>query len=432
MLEAIFIMLNKLFQIKEHESTWRKELMAGLTSFFTCSYIILVNPLILRDAGIPIEAGVISSIIISILGCLLMGLFANAPIILIPGMGINAFFSYTMVQSMGLSPQQGLAVIMVSGLVFAVIAFTSLSTKLISAVPSSLKHGITSGIGVYLTFIGLQKGELIRANPSTLVEVGNLASPVALATIIGLMVTLILYARNVKGSLLIGLLTTACLTIISGTTSALSSEGISIATYKTIFLSGQFNLSTISFWIATFSITMIVLFENVGLLSGMLPDVSKFPKALKITAISTILSGIVGTSPTVASAESAAGIAEGGKTGIPALVTAILFLACIPLLPYVGYIPGNAVAPILILIGALMMRSLAEISFNDFTEWVPAFLMVVCIPLTSSIAEGIAFGFIFYPIMKLAVGKWKDVSVILYVCAVLFLCNLFALPLFTH
>lgn len=425
-------MLNKLFQIKEHESTWRKELMAGLTSFFTCSYIILVNPLILRDAGIPIEAGVISSIIISILGCLLMGLFANAPIILIPGMGINAFFSYTMVQSMGLSPQQGLAVIMVSGLVFAVIAFTSLSTKLISAVPSSLKHGITSGIGVYLTFIGLQKGELIRANPSTLVEVGNLASPVALATIIGLMVTLILYARNVKGSLLIGLLTTACLTIISGTTSALSSESISIAAYKTIFLSGQFSFSTILFWIATFSITMIVLFENVGLLSGMLPDVSKFPKALKITAISTILSGIVGTSPTVASAESAAGIAEGGKTGIPALVTAILFLACIPLLPYVGYIPENAVAPILILIGALMMRSLAEISFNDFTEWVPAFLMVVCIPLTSSIAEGIAFGFIFYPIMKLAVGKWKDVSVILYVCAALFLCNLFALPLFTH
>ncbi|MFF2016785.1 NCS2 family permease [Paenibacillus sp. NPDC058177] len=425
-------MLNKLFQIKEHESTWRKELMAGLTSFFTCSYIILVNPLILRDAGIPIEAGVISSIIISILGCLLMGLFANAPIILIPGMGINAFFSYTMVQSMGLSPQQGLAVIMVSGLVFAVIAFTSLSTKLISAVPSSLKHGITSGIGVYLTFIGLQKGELIRANPSTLVEVGNLASPVALATIIGLMVTLILFARNVKGSLLIGLLSTACLTIISGTHSALSSEGISIAAYKTIFLSGQFSFITIPFWIATFSITMIVLFENVGLLSGMLPDVSKFPKALRITAISTILSGIVGTSPTVASAESAAGIAEGGKTGIPALVTAILFLACIPLLPYVGYIPENAVAPILILIGALMMRSLAEISFNDFTEWVPAFLMVVCIPLTSSIAEGIAFGFIFYPIMKLAVGKWKDVSVILYVCAALFLCNLFALPLFTH
>jgi AGZA family xanthine/uracil permease-like MFS transporter len=423
--------ISQHFQLDENETTWKRELMAGLTSFFTCAYIILANPLILKDAGIPIGTTVIATIVASIIGCLLMAIWVNAPIIVIPGMGVNAFFSYTMVQSLGLSPQQGLVVVILAGLFFFIVSISSFGNRILESVPASLKHGITVGIGLFLTFIGLQKGGIIQSSETTVVALGHLGSPVTLSTIVGIIITLILFVRNVKGSLLIGIIITSFLTITF--TEGNSSNVVDFQTQSKYLVNfSELNIFQIPFWIAVFSMTMIVLFENMGLLSGMLPDIKKFPRAYKAVAISTVASGLVGTSPTIASAESAAGITEGGKTGIPAFIVAILFGFSIIAMPLIQLIPGNAVAPVLIIIGALMMKSIQDIPFHDFSEGFPAFLIIICIPLTSSIADGLAFGFIVYPIVKIAIGKWKQVSPLVYLISTLFLLNIVASALLIH
>nr|WP_220185955.1 NCS2 family permease [Paenactinomyces guangxiensis] len=415
-----------------HGTTWKTELTAGLTSFFTSAYIILVNPLILKDAGIPLSAGVMATIAASIAGCLLMALWANAPVVVIPGMGVNAFFTYTIVQSLGLTWQQGLAVVIVSGFLFFLAGITSLGSRLSAAVPSTLKHGISGGIGLLLTFIGLQKGQMIHPSETSFVTLGNFGDPVTLSTLAGLAVTLFLFVRNIKGSMLIGLFFTSLLTFgLTGKTTA-AVTGMDFSDYTRVLASADFSILQFPFWIAVFSMTMIVLFENMGLLNGMLPDAQKFPRAYKTLGVSTITSGFFGTSPTIAAAESASGIAEGGKTGIPALVTAILFAVSMLVLPLIEMIPGNAVAPVLIIIGALMMNSVQEIPFRDFSEGFPAFLIIACIPLTSSIADGLAFGFIAYPLLKVATGKWKQVPGLVYLIAGLFLVNFIASAVVAH
>ncbi|MCS7462738.1 NCS2 family permease [Paenibacillus doosanensis] len=423
---------NRHFALEAHGTTWRRELMAGLTSFFTCAYIVLVNPLILQDSGIPLSAGVMATLVASIVGCLLMALWANAPIIVIPGMGLNAFFSYTIVQSLGLSWQQGLAAVTVSGILFLIVSVTSFGGRIVGAVPPSLKHGITAGIGLLLTFIGLQKGEIIRSGSATLVTVGSFHNPVMLSTLAGLAVTFMLFVRNVKGSLLIGIFVTSLITFAGTGKANMTTEALDVRAYGRIMTSIDFHLWQVPFWIAVFSMTMIVLFENMGLLSGMLPDARKFPKAYQTVAFSAVLSGLLGTSPTIASAESASGISEGGRTGIPALITAVLLGVSALALPFIGMIPGNAVAPVLIVIGALMMKSVQEIPFHDLSEVFPAFLIIVCIPLTSSIADGLAFGFIAYPLMKLATGQFKQVPAMLYVIAALFMLNFIASSVYVH
>lgn len=430
--EIMIHFLSQHFQLETHKTTWKRELMAGLTSFFTSAYIILVNPLILKDAGIPLSASMIATIAASIIGCLLMALWVNAPIIVIPGMGVNAFFSYTMIQSIGLTPNQGLSVIIVSGILFFLVTISSFGNRILASVPDSLKHGITVGIGLFLTFIGLQKGGIIQPSDTTIVALGNFRDPITLSTLLGLVVTLVLFLRNTKGGLLIGLLFTSLLTLCITDKKEITAKGIDFHAYNHIFVSGDFSILQIPFWIAVFSMTMIVLFENMGLLSGMLPDIEKFPRAYKVVAISTIASGILGTSPTIASAESASGISVGGKTGIPALVTAILFAFSALALPVIQLIPGNAVAPVLIIIGALMTKSVVDIPFSDFSESFPAFLIIVCIPLTSSIADGLAFGFIAYPLAKVAIGKSKQVSPLVYLIAVLFLLNIVASSILVH
>ncbi|OYD07444.1 NCS2 family permease [Paludifilum halophilum] len=418
----MFQWLNRRFQLQEHQTTWKREVTAGLTAFFTSAYILLVNPMILKDAGIPLSAGVMATIAISVFGCIWMAFGANAPIILIPGMGVNAFFSYTIVQGSGLSWQQALGAVTVSGVLFFLAAVSPLGNRLVTAVPPSLKHGITAGIGLFLTFIGLQKGELIQPSPTTFVALGDFGHPVVLSTLAGLMVTLFLFIRNTKGSLLFGILFTS---LISASLIGITGEAAlpDPRDYGQVFASAEFNLREIPFWIAAFSMTMIVLFENMGLLSGILPDPRKFNRAYKATAISTFASGLLGTSPAIASAESAAGIAEGGKTGIPALVTSMLFALSFAALPIIGMIPENAVAPVLIVIGGLMVKSVQEIPFSDFSEGFPAFLIIAGIPLTSSIVDGLAFGFITYPLLKAAAGQAKQVPPLVYGISVLFLLN---------
>lgn len=418
--------LNQLFQLKEHQSSAKQEMLAGLTSFFTSAYIMVVNAMILADAGIPLEAGVIATALTSFIGCVMMAFWANSPIILIPGMGINAFFTYTIVQSMGLSWQSALGAVFVSGLIFTIIALTRYTQVLSQAIPQSLKDAITVGIGLFLTFIGLQKGGIIVKHESTFVALGNLGSIHVVITLICLLIALVLFVRNVKGSFLISMLIGTLLAIITGevSVSSFTWESFHVASYLSVWGAFSFvDLITLPFWIACFSLLMIIVFENMSLIHGLLPDQSKFARSYRATAVTTVVSGVCGTSPTVGSVESAAGIAVGGRTGLTSLTTGILFLLSVFVLPFVKLIPDSAVAPILIIIGALMIQHIQAIPLHDFSEGFPAFLIIALIPLTASIADGIAFGFIAYPILKIALGKTKEIPAPLLVISSLFFLN---------
>lgn len=414
------------FDFQAHDTSLKKELLAGLTSFFTIVYIAAVNASILADAGIPFEAGMIATVVTSVFGCLLVGLYANAPIILVPGMGVNAFFTFTMVESMGLSWQVALAAVFVAGILFAITAFTRLAVVLSKAIPRSLKEAITVGIGLFLTFIGLQKGGIVVSSDSTFVALGDIGSAQVIATLVTLAIAAILFLRNIKGHFLISMLLGTALAWGMGLIETGKQESFSFSSYGSVFAAMSFeDFFILPFWIATFSMAMILVFENMGLLHGLLPDQSKFSKAYKANSISAITAGLFGTSPTVSTVESASGIAAGGRTGMTSITTGLLFLTSLFFIPVFKMIPDSAIAPVLIIIGGLMITSIQNISLQDFSEGFPAFLIIVMIPLTYSIVDGIAFGFIAYPFLKLALGKGKDVPIPMYVIASLFFLNFF-------
>ncbi|MCA0987675.1 NCS2 family permease [Guptibacillus algicola] len=414
------------FDFQAHDTSLKKEILAGLTSFFTIVYIAAVNASILADAGIPFEAGMIATVITSVFGCLLVGLYANAPIILVPGMGVNAFFTFTMVESMGLSWQVALGSVFIAGILFAITAFTPLAGVLSKAIPRSLKEAITVGIGLFLTFIGLQKGGIVVSSDSTFVALGDIGSSHVIATLVTLAIAAILFLRNVKGHFLISMLIGTALAWSMGLIETGQQQSFSFSSYGSVFAAMSFeDFLVLPFWIATFSMAMILVFENMGLLHGLLPDQSKFQKAYKANSISAITAGLFGTSPTVSTVESASGIAAGGRTGMTSVTTGLLFLTSLFFIPVFKMIPDSAIAPVLIIIGGLMITSIQNISLQDFSEGFPAFLIIVMIPLTYSIVDGIAFGFIAYPFLKLALGKGKEVPVPMYVIASLFFLNFF-------
>lgn len=421
---------NKLFDFERSNTTFRKELIAGLTSFFAIVYIIAVNSSILSDAGVPIEGAIIATVLSSFVGCILVGICSNAPVILVPGMGVNALFSYTIATAMGLTWQQGLAAVFVSGIVFAVVAFTKIAKILTESIPTSLKEAITVGIGLLIMFIGLQKSGIVISSDKTFVALGHLNNPAVYVTFINLIITLVLFVCNVPGNFLIGMILG---TIISGLfglvdVSKLTFTGFSLNGFKDVFMVMDFSkVASVTFWIAVFSVTLVLVFENLGLLHGhinvMLKEPKKFKSSFRVCSISAITCGMFGTSPTVATIESAAGIAAGGKTGLTSIVTGVLFLIALFLLPVIKIIPNSAISPILIIIGGLMMKNALNIDFNDFSEGFPAFLIIAMIPLTFSIVDGMAFGFIAYPIVKLAAKKSKQISLTMYIIPIVFLLN---------
>jgi len=419
------------FKLKEKQTSIKQEMIAGATSFFALSYIIVVNPLILADAGIPAELSVFSTIIISAIGSIMMGLWGKAPIVLVPGMGINAFFTYTIVDSLGLSWQQALAVIFVSGVIFTGIAYTSISKLLADAIPESLKHGITAGIGLFLVVIGLENGGiLVDGGDSSFIALGDLSQPLVLLAVIGILLSGVLYLRNVPGSFFIGIVV---ITIISLITSIheVGASSFSLSNLSEFpALIGAFDFSAIfsvPFLLAVFSLTMILIFEAIGLFEGMLEDKTRFKSAFKVSGIMTMVSALFGTSPTVAAAESASGIKAGGKTGLTAVTAGVLFLLSLLFTPLLSYIPNAALAPVIVITGAIMMENLKHIPFDDFSEWFPAFLILVMIPLTSSIVDGLAFGFVAYPIFKLAKGEFFKVKKAMHVVSLLFLLTMIAI-----
>ncbi|MEH7237818.1 NCS2 family permease [Bacillus sp. JJ1562] len=421
--------MERFFNLKQHGTTIGKEFSAGLISYITVVYIIIVNATILAAAGIPMEAGIIATILTSFLGCVIIGLWSNTPILLIPGMGLNAMFTYTIVQSGGFTWQEALAMVFVSGLIFVVIAFTPLAKVITSSIPNSLKEAITIGIGVLLILIGFDNAGIITSSEHTLLAIGDLSSPTVITTFIGLIITVLLFIKNVPGNLLLSILITSVLSIWIG---GAQFEAISFTTpdfqeYFGVF--GQLSWAeagNIVFWLTSISLAMVLVFENIGLIHGhsnMLKRPESSKKSLQATAVSVLSSGIFGTSPTVASVETAAGITAGGRTGLTSIVTGVMFLVSILFIPVIKMVPASAVSPILILIGVLMLQNIVNISMDDFTESFPALLIIVLIPLTYSIADGMAIGFILYPVMKLLMGKGKEIHPALYMIAILFISN---------
>lgn len=425
----MFNWIDRFFGLQKSGTTVRREMTAGLIGFFTVVYIIAVNSLILSEGGMPIEAAIIATIGASVFGAIVMGLWGNAPILLVPGMGINALFSYTMVQSMGLTWQEALAVVFVTGVIFVAVAFTRFAKVLSAAVPHSLKEAITVGLGLFLMLLGLEKGGLVVRGEAAILALGSLSDPTVMATVLTLVIAVVLFIRNVPGNFLI--------TIIAGTliasffglidTSSMNDSSLNMQEAFASFGALSFDsvLSSV-FWVAVFSLTMVMVFENIGLVHGqvnLIDQPEKFGRAFQATSLTAMASGVFGTSPTVASVESAAAMTAGGRTGLTAITAGALFLVSVFFIPMIKLIPDSAIAPILIIIGGLMLQTIRNIDMTDMSETFPALMIIALIPFTYSIADGIAIGFILYPILKIGIGKWREVSIPLYVISGLFLMN---------
>lgn len=420
--------MEKFFKLKEHNVTIKSETLAALTSFVAAVYIIIVNASILSDGGIFVEPLIIATILSSAVGCLLIAIISNTPLIIMPGMGINALFTYTIIHTLGLNYYQALASVFISGVIFIIFALTPLSKYLIEAIPHDLKEAITVGIGLFITFIGLQKSKIIVPDNSTMLKLGDITSVQVLAFIIIMILTLILFLKNVPGAFLISIILGTIICIGFGIVD-IKNIHYSIPNFRVyddIFFKLDFSaLGSIKFWIGTFSLTLVLIFENIGVLhsqvSGMLNRPDKTSKALISVSLSTIGCALCGSSPSVSTIEGTAGITAGGRTGFTATVTGLLFLLSAFFIPLISLIPDVALAPILIIIGCLMAQNLKKLNFNDLSELFPSFMTIILMPLTYSIVDGIALGFILYPLCKLCYKKGNEVSVLMYVTSFIFL-----------
>jgi AGZA family xanthine/uracil permease-like MFS transporter len=461
-------LLEKLFKLSENKTSIKTEILAGITTFITVAYIIFVNPNILKFAGMnlpgvkgdgaaafsslndPVVASVFAATCISAaIGTFIMAFYANLPFVLAPGMGLNAFFTYSVCLTLGYSWQQGLAAVFISGILFILITVTSIREKIVDALPQNLKLAISGGIGLFIALIGLKSGGVIVSNPETLVSFGNFTNAKVLLTIIGITITAILMSKNIKGSMLIGILSTTVIGIPLGITNTAGVKIFSappsiIPTFMHLDFKGLLGhggvgvigaISSVLMVIITFS--LVDLFDTIGALVGtaqkanmLEPDgrVKNMPKAMLSDAVATTFGAVLGTSTLVTCVESTAGITEGGRTGLTSFTVGILFILSMFFSGIVGIVPAEATAPALVIVGVLMLGAIKEIDFNDFTEALPAFFTIAIMPFSYSIANGIAAGIIFYPIVKLSTGKHKEVHPIIYILAALFILRFILLP----
>ncbi|WP_437182663.1 NCS2 family permease [Shouchella shacheensis] len=420
--------IKQYFRLQNHGTSVKQEVTSGVIAFLTAVYIVAVNSAILADAGLPLEGAIMATIITSFVGCLIMAFHANAPIILMPAMGLNAMFTFTFVHGAGMHWQEALAVVFIAGFLFTVVSFTKLADLLNRAIPDVMKHAVTAGIGFFLAFIGLEKGGLIEANPDTFVQLSTLSEPLPFASLLTFALAIWLYVRNVPGHFLWAIVCGVFIGNILGVGTAQETVNLSFSGYGDVFWQMAFtNVWTVAFWTSVFAMTMVLTFENIGLISGYVTDLKrheKMKRALQASAASAMSSGLFGTSPTIATAETAAGISAGGRTGLSSLTTGVLFALTIFALPLVSQIPDSAIAPVLLIVGGMMVRSLGNISFESILSWFPAYLTVALIPLTHSIADGIAFGFVAYPLLHIFAGKKKEVAAAMYMIGFLFLIHL--------
>jgi AGZA family xanthine/uracil permease-like MFS transporter len=429
--------LEKLFKLSERNTTVKTELIAGITTFMTMSYIIFVNPSILADAGIPKKAAVAATILSSVICTLLFSLWANFPVAIAPGMGLNAFFTYTVVLGKGLSWQTALGAVFISGLVFFILSITGIRKKLIEGIPHVLRSAIGVGIGLFITFIGLKNAGIIVSDKATFVSLGHITAAGPIISILGLIMAALLMAKRVRGAFVISILLTTAIAMITGV--APRPKGISdvvslsIPTISETFLQMDIKAAiTYGIFSIIFSFTIVELFDTLATLialskkAGLINEQGEIPnlnRALIADSVGTMISASLGTTALNACIENATGIAEGGRTGLKALVVASLFLLCLIFSPLVTLIPSVATAPILVIVGALMLSEIKNIKFDDLTELIPGFLTIIMMPLTFSIAEGLAFGFISYTLLKLLAGRMKEIHWLMYIISAAFIIN---------
>ena len=450
--------LEKIFHLKENKTDVRTEVIAGVTTFMTMAYILAVNPNILEASGMDRGAVFTATALSAFIATCLMALLSNYPFVLAPGMGLNAYFAYTVVLGMGYSWQQALAAVFVEGLIFILLSLTNVREAIFNSIPINLKHAVSVGIGLFIAFIGLQNAKIVVNNDSTLVSVFSFKSAVkdgtfnsmgitVLLALIGILVTAVLLVKNIKGSILWGILITWGLGIICqfvglyvpnpelGFFSLLPdfSNGISVPSMAPTFMKMDFSIVfSLDFVVSMFAFLFVDMFDTLGTLIGvaskadMLDKDGKLPKikgALLSDAVGTSVGAVCGTSTVTTFVESASGVAEGGRTGLTAIVAAILFGLSLFLSPIFLAIPSFATAPALIVVGFLMLTSITKIDFNDYTEAIPCFIAIIAMPFMYSISEGIAMGVISYVVINLVAGKAKEkkISVLMYVLAVLFI-----------
>ncbi|MED3931113.1 NCS2 family permease [Priestia megaterium] len=432
-----------MFKLKEYNTDAKTEILAGITTFLTMIYIVIVNPVILSSAGVPFDQVFTATIISAVVATLWMALAANYPIAIAPGMGMNAYFAALVVGSNGsIDYATAFSAVFVAGIIFIILSLTSFREKLIEAIPSNLKHAISAGIGLFIAFIGLRSAGIIVANKSNLIGLGDLQSEKVVLTLIGLAITIILYTLNVNGALFFGMIITGLIAFFRGQLSFDKGLFASPHLPDGLMISNPFaafgDVIHHDLYTVVFSFLLVTIFDTTGTMvgvaqqAGLMKD-NKMPRvrqALLADSFGTTIGALFGTSPTTAYVESSSGVAAGGRTGLTSVTVAILFIVAAFFSPVVSSVSGVAAitSPALIIVGSLMMGAVAKINWNDFDEAFPAFLVVLAMPLTSSIATGIALGFISYPLMKLVKGKGKQVHPLVYVFAVLFLYQLIFLP----
>lgn len=429
-----------MFRLKEAGTDVKTEVISGFTTFLTMVYIIVVNPAILSAAHVPFQTVFMATIISAVIGTLWMALFANYPIAIAPGLGMNAYF-VTVVTTQKLDYSVAFAAVFVAGLIFLLLSLTPFREKLIEAIPHNLKAGITAGIGLFIAFLGFRMTGIIVANPSNLVGLGDLHSQEALLAIIGLAITLIFLALRVKGALFIGMIATAIIAFFTGTLK-FTNGFVKMPTMPEFVFTNPLHavgdVISHSLYAVILSFLLITIFDTTGTMIGVakragLMRGEKLPnakQALLADAVATSVGSMLGTTPTSAYIESSAGVETGGRTGLTTFTVAMLFIVSAFFAPLVGAISGISAitAPALIVVGSMMIGAVKEIDWDTLDEAFPAFLVILAMPLTSSIAIGLAFGFISYPVLKVFTGKWRELNPFLIVIAILFFILVAFLP----
>ncbi|WP_319500532.1 NCS2 family permease [uncultured Draconibacterium sp.] len=426
-------MIDKFFNISGRGSSFKKEIIGGATTFLTMAYIIFVNPSILGDAGMDRNALITVTIVASLIGTLLAGVWAKVPYAMAPGMGLNAFFTYTLVLGAGVEWQTALGVVFISGVIFLALTVTGIRTKIIHTIPLALRLATGAGIGLFISFIGFKNMGLVVANPATYVGLGEF-TPTLLIGLGGLLITAILEVKKVRGGIFYGIIITTIIAIVAGEVQAPESFVSMPPTMSPLLLKLDI-LSALSLGLigAIFSFMFVDLFDSVGTIvacsyeAGFVDKdgkVENVDRILEADAIATVAGTLLGTSTTTTYIESASGIANGAKTGFASVITAALFFLALFFAPLIGIVPSYATAPALVIVGVYMFKNIKQIDFADFSEAIPAFLTIILMPLTYSISIGLSFGFISYVVLKAVAGKYKEVSWLMWVIAVLSVINL--------
>ncbi|WP_449355797.1 NCS2 family permease [Virgibacillus natechei] len=430
-------MLKKLFKFKDNNTNIRTEFVAGVTTFLTMVYIIVVNPAILTSAGVPFDQVFMATIISAVIGTLYMALFANYPIAIAPGMGMNAYFA-SVVATQGISYQVVFGAVFLAGIIFILLSLTQLRETLIYAIPASLKYGITSGIGLFIAFVGLRNAGLVVPNEANIVGLGDLGDPMILLTIAGLFITLILFVLNIKGALFLGMLATGIIAFFTGQLE-FTNEVVSMPPMPVFFDMDIGGVFTNGLYTVVFAFLLVTIFDTTGTMIGVAEQAGfmkngtmpRAKQALMADATATTVGSMFGTTPSTAYVESTSGVAAGGRTGLTSVVVASLFALSVfftPIIQIVANIPAIT-SPVLIIVGCFMMEGLSKIDWKSFDEAFPAFAVILTMPFTSSIATGISVGFIIYPLLKIVGGKGKEVHWILYLFGMIFVLQMIFFPM---